>query len=82
LSPATDTGLDKVAPDGVSTKIVRAAVARIVVQQPGQEMVGFGFGVISVRPLVGELLLNCIDNCLISGDNDGCYLPMLSNDDI
>src|SRR5260370_42367438 len=36
------------------------AVPRIVVQQSRQEMVGFGFGVISVRPLVGELLLNCI----------------------
>ena len=23
-------------------------------------MVGFGFGVISVRPLIGELLLDCI----------------------
>ena len=36
------------------------AVARIVVQQARQEMVGFGFGVISVGPLIGELLLNCI----------------------
>src|ERR1700730_14644489 len=36
------------------------AVSRIVVQQAGQEMVGFGFGVISVGPLIGELLLNCI----------------------
>src|SRR5260370_23228259 len=36
------------------------AVARIVVQQARQEMVGFGVGVISVRPLIGELLLNCI----------------------
>jgi hypothetical protein len=36
------------------------AVAGIVVQQARQEMVGFGFGVISVRPLIGELLLNCI----------------------
>jgi hypothetical protein len=23
-------------------------------------MVGFGFGVISVRPFIGELLLNCV----------------------
>src|SRR5260370_32060754 len=29
-------------------------VARIVVQQARQEMVGFGFGVISVGPLIGE----------------------------
>ena len=36
------------------------AVPRIVVQEAGQEMVGFGLGMISVRPLVGELLLNCI----------------------
>ena len=36
------------------------AVARIVIQQSRQEMVGFGFGVISVGPLIGELLLNCI----------------------
>src|SRR5258708_10663260 len=37
------------------------AVARIVVQEASQEMVGFGFGVISVRPLICELLLNCIN---------------------
>src|SRR6266404_1711872 len=36
------------------------AVARIVVQQAGWEMVGFGFGVISVGPLIGEPLLNRI----------------------
>jgi hypothetical protein len=36
------------------------AVPHIVVQQPGQEMFGFGFGVISMRPLIGVLLLNCI----------------------
>src|SRR5258708_22134518 len=36
------------------------AVARVVVQQAGQEMVGFGFTVISVGPLIGEFLLNCI----------------------
>src|SRR3984893_7135416 len=36
------------------------AVARIVEQQPRQEMVGFAFGVISVGTLIGELLLNCI----------------------
>src|SRR6266481_7956524 len=36
------------------------AVPGIVEQQAGQEMVGFGFGVISVGPLVGELLLNSI----------------------
>src|SRR5712671_1267244 len=36
------------------------AVAGIVVQQARQEMVGFGFGVISVGPLIGKLLLNCI----------------------
>jgi hypothetical protein len=35
-------------------------VPGIVEQQAGQEMVGFGFGVISVGPLVGELLLNSI----------------------
>src|ERR1700688_4587922 len=29
------------------------AVARIVVQQARQEMVGFGFGMIPVRPLIG-----------------------------
>jgi len=36
------------------------AVARIIVQQTRQEIVGFAFGVISVGPLIGELLLNCI----------------------
>jgi hypothetical protein len=51
------------------------AVPRIVVQQAGQEMVGFGFGVISVRPSVGELLLNCIkelpihDRWLLAGQD-------------
>jgi hypothetical protein len=51
------------------------AVPRIVVQQAGQEMVGFGFGVISVRPLIGELLLNCIkklpvhDRWLLAGQD-------------
>jgi len=50
-------------------------VPRIVVQQPGQEMFGFGFGVISVRPLIGELLLNCIkklpihDRWLLAGQD-------------
>src|SRR5258705_8748733 len=38
-------------------------------------MIGFGFGVISVRPLVGELLLNCIkklpihDRWLLTGQD-------------
>src|SRR5207302_10233195 len=38
-------------------------------------MVGFGFGVISVRPLIGELLLNCIkklpfhDRWLLAGQD-------------
>src|SRR4030081_2087944 len=51
------------------------AVARIVVQQARQEMVGFGFGVISVGPLIAELLLNCIkklplhDRWLLAGQN-------------
>src|SRR5258705_12310634 len=51
------------------------AVARIVVQQARQEMVGFGFGVISVGPLIGELLLNCIkklpihDRWLLAGQD-------------
>src|ERR1700687_3045263 len=51
------------------------AVARIVIQQAGQEMVRFGFGVISVRPLLGELLLNCIkklpihDRWLLAGQD-------------
>jgi hypothetical protein len=51
------------------------AVARIVVQQADQEMVGFGFGVISVGPLIGELLLNCIkklpihDRWLLAGQD-------------
>src|SRR5260221_13654480 len=36
------------------------AVASIVVEEAGQEMVGFGFSAISVRPLIGELLLNCV----------------------
>src|SRR6266702_3108899 len=35
------------------------AVACIIVQQARQEMVRFGFGVISVGPLIGEPLLNC-----------------------
>ncbi len=51
------------------------ALAGIVVQQARQEMVGFGFGVISVRPLIGELLLNCIkklpihDRWLLAGQD-------------
>src|SRR5947207_8855704 len=51
------------------------AVARIVIQQTGQEMVGFAFGVISVGPLIGELLLNCIkkvpfyDRWLLAGQD-------------
>src|SRR5258706_11476401 len=51
------------------------AVAGIVVQQARQEMVGFGFGVISVGPLIGELLLNCIkkfplhDRWLLTGQD-------------
>ena len=51
------------------------AVARIVVQQARQEMVGFGFGVIPVRPLIGKFLLNCIkklpihDRWLLSGQD-------------
>ena len=50
-------------------------MARIVVQQARQEMVGFGFGVISVGPLIGELLLNCIkklpfhDRWLLAGQD-------------
>src|SRR5258707_12355390 len=36
------------------------AVTGIVVQQPRKEMVGFGLGMISVRPLIGELLLDSI----------------------
>jgi hypothetical protein len=51
------------------------AVAGIVEQEAGQEMVGFGFGVISVRPLIGELLLNSIkklpihDRWLLAGQD-------------
>src|SRR6266849_5624927 len=51
------------------------AVARIVVQQARQEVVGFGFGVISMGPLIGELLLNCIkkppfhDRWLLAGQD-------------
>src|SRR6266436_7044756 len=51
------------------------AVAGIVEQQPRQEMVGFAFGVISVGPLIGELLLNCIkklpfhDRWLLTGQD-------------
>src|SRR5438477_5390431 len=51
------------------------AVAGIVVQQRRQEMIGFGFGVISVRPLIGELLLNGIkklpihDRWLLTGQD-------------
>src|SRR6266404_3027267 len=51
------------------------AVARIVEQQAGQEMVGFGFGVVSVGPLIGELLLNCLkklsfhDHWLLAGQD-------------
>ena len=51
------------------------AVACIVEQEAAQEVVGFGFGVISVRPLVGELLLNCIkelpihDHRLLAGED-------------
>src|ERR1700738_2824793 len=51
------------------------AVARIVIKQARQEMVGFGFGVISVRPLISELLLNCIkklpvhDRWLLTGQD-------------
>src|SRR5258705_838284 len=51
------------------------AVAGIVVQQARQELVGFGFGLISVRPLIGELLLNCIkelpihDRWLLTGQD-------------
>ena len=41
------------------------AVAGIVEQQARQEMVGFGFGVIAVGPLIGELLLNCIKKCAV-----------------
>src|SRR6266446_1647064 len=36
------------------------AVAGIVVQQAHEEMFGFAFGVISMGPLIGELLLNCL----------------------
>src|SRR3954447_1950537 len=36
------------------------AVARVIIQQPCQEMMGFGLSVISVRPLSRELLLNCL----------------------
>src|SRR5712672_2337032 len=51
------------------------AMACIVVQQPRQEMVGFGFGVISVRPLIRELLLNGVkkrpihDGWLLAGQD-------------
>jgi hypothetical protein len=50
-------------------------VARIVVQQARQKMVGFGFGVISMGPLIGESLLNCIkklpihDRWLLAGQD-------------
>jgi hypothetical protein len=51
------------------------AVAGIVEQQASQEMVGFGFGVTSVGPLIAELLLNCIkklpihDRWLLAGQD-------------
>src|SRR6202022_4338286 len=44
-------------------------------QETRQEMVGFGFGVISMGPLIGELLLNCIkelpidDRWLLAGQD-------------
>ena len=54
------------------------AMARVVVQQPRQEIVGFGFGVISVGPLIGELLLDCIKSCLsmIAGCSPGRISPL------